>query len=221
MLTCFYSNPCVLFCSPKELSAIPWEYRMYIRFEYVCVNMRITNITGGFNMKYVSMKMVKKEIAEKDLATLEYASVISSNKQGHILFNGKQVPLDKKVAFIEYLMEKFMTLVLETPAPTAAPIPVDTKEKEKTVTPPAWNKEFVELPSVGGKSTKRLSVRVWCELMIREGVDTKQAMYICHHVLFNKCKTASKSTIISALTGKSSTFNTTWRTRLIKLINTL
>ncbi|MGL4358712.1 MAG: hypothetical protein ACRCSY_08490 [Cetobacterium sp.] len=114
-----------------------------------------------------------------------------------------------------------MTLVLETPAPTAAPAPVDTKEEKKTVTPPMWNKTFVELPSVGGKSTKRLSVRVWCELMIREGVDSKQAMYICHHVLAQKCKSTPKSTVISALTGKSSTFNTTWRTRIIKLINSL
>lgn len=172
--------------------------------------------------KYVSLSMVNEQMMEADVATLIANKVIAINGKNQVLFNGKLVPSGKLEGFVEHLMSEFLgivqlTIVPTEPAPTPAPEPAPTV----VTTPAEWNNMYINLPSVGGKSFKKLSCRVWCELMMKEGVAPKQALWIVHHVFVHACAKENKVSCIKALTGKTSTFSTTWKTRITKYINSL
>lgn len=168
--------------------------------------------------KYVSLSMVQQQMMEADVATLIANKVIAINGKNQVIFNGKLVPSGKLEGFVEHLMSEFLGIVQLTIVPTE---PAPAPEPAVVTTPAEWNSMYISLPSVGGKSFKKLSCRVWCELMIKEGVAPKQAMWLVHHVFVHSCTKSNKSSCVEALTGKSSTFSTTWKTRITKYINSL
>ncbi|MGL5964651.1 MAG: hypothetical protein ACRCZ2_09705, partial [Fusobacteriaceae bacterium] len=79
-----------------------------------------------------------------------------------------------------------------------------------------------DLPNVGGKTAKHLSLRVWLNLMLSEGVSAPQAMWILKNVFSAKSlTTAEKTKAIRALNSEKSTFSSTWKLRITRLINSL
>lgn len=106
------------------------------------------------------------------------------------------LPLDRLENFKEWLSIK-----------TATP-------KAVTVIPENWDKVWYALPTVEsvegkGNSLKKFSLKVWTDLMVRDGVSLPQAIYI----LENR---DNKSLLSKAFKSDKCKLSDTWKKRFLK-----
>lgn len=148
--------------------------------------------------------MAKKYVSYNEVAELKGLSILEEKglvKKGAgsalaVLKNGKFVslPIDRLENFKEWVS-------IKTSTPTVA-------------IPENWDKIWFSLPTTAsvegkGNSLKKFSLKVWCDLLVRDGVSLAQAKYI----LENR---ENKALLNSAFKSAKCTLSDTWKKRFLK-----
>ncbi|MGL4733277.1 MAG: hypothetical protein ACRCWN_06285 [Fusobacteriaceae bacterium] len=148
--------------------------------------------------KYVSYNEVKgiegfSILENKGLLRKGPGSALQVAKNGEFV----SLPIDRLENFKEWLASK------TAPAPAPAP-----------TVPEDWSSIWFSLPTVDsvegkGNSLKRFSLKVWCDLLVRDGVSLAQAKYI----LENR---GNKALLNNAFKSTKCTLSDTWKKRFLK-----
>lgn len=105
------------------------------------------------------------------------------------------LPIDRLEQFKEWLS-------IKTTAPKAVTVPED------------WSSMWLALPTVAsvegkGNSLKKFSLKVWCDLLVRDGVSLPQAIYVLEH-------RENKALLVKAFKSDKCTLSDTWKKRFLK-----
>lgn len=148
--------------------------------------------------------MAKKFVSYNEVSSLQGLSILENKgliKKGpgsvlQVLKGGEFVslPIDRLEQFKEWLSIK-----------TTAP---------KAVMPESWSSIWLALPTVAsvegkGNSLKKFSLKVWCDILVREGVSLPQAIYVLEH-------RDNKALLSKAFSSDKCRLSETWKKRFLK-----